>query len=99
MVSALMPEKRRKRRDGEWRRGNQRRGAAFSTALFAPPPAQPPGAPTPEAIAAKGHVPRTVGLGQLRTGSLPSSGTSLKRTSAGSLKRRKKSHSVDPLAM
>ena len=58
-----------------------------------------PGAPTPEAIAAKGHVPKTVGLGQLRTGSLPSSGTSLKRTSAGSLERRKKSHSADPLAM
>lgn len=58
-----------------------------------------PSAPTPEAIAAKGHVPRTVGLGQLRAGSLPSSGTSLKRTSAVSLECRKKSHSADPLAV
>ena len=49
VVSALMPEKRRKQRDGEWRRGNQRRGAAFSTAQFAPPPAQPP-VPRPQRL-------------------------------------------------
>lgn len=82
ILCSLMPEEGRER----WGRGGrepEKRSCLFCCSVCSTS-SPAPIALTPEAAVAKGHIPGTLGLGELRTGSLPSSESSQGEEHSGS---------------